>query len=72
MGIYFFKILYYKNKINGVVLINPVVSLSRLVWESHILESIRNDLRKHGWNEKATEAVFEEVEVFNRTYSDEF
>ena len=68
----FISLKYYtiKNKINGVVLINPVVSLSRLVWESHILESIRNDLRKHGWNEKATEAVFEEVEVFNRTYSD--
>ena len=44
--------------------------MQRLVWESDILESIRNDLRKHKWNEKATEAVFEEVEIFNGTYTD--
>ncbi|AUG58318.1 alpha/beta hydrolase [Acetivibrio saccincola] len=59
-----------ENRIKGIVLINPVGSLQRLVWESDILESIRNDLRKHKWNEKATEAVFEEVEIFNGTYTD--
>lgn len=59
-----------ENRIKGIVLINPVDSLQRLVWESDILESIRNDLKKHKWNEKATEAVFEEVEIFNGTYTD--
>ena len=67
----FVSLKYYtiKNKIDGVVLINPVFSLSKLVWENPLLESVRNDLKKHRWNEKATDAVFEEVEVFNKSYT---
>lgn len=63
---------YYtiKNKTNSVFLINPVFSLSRLIWENPMLGSIRSDLKKHGWNEKATEAVFKEVEIFNKIYDE--
>ncbi|MDQ2086119.1 alpha/beta fold hydrolase [Herbivorax sp. ANBcel31] len=63
---------YYtiKNKANSVFLINPVAGLSRLIWDNPMLGSIRNDLRKHGWDEKSTEVVFEEVDVLNNISPD--
>lgn len=57
-----------KNEMNNVFLINPVFNLSRLIWDNPMLASVRGDLKKHGWNEKATETVFEEVEIFNETF----